>query len=246
MVAIGNFEVIKPSSDFEMVSGEIIRDYPTLVVGVYCKLLTFGSEWSMNIRSLSKELGISLDKTREAITMLEEGGYITRTAVQDESGKMKGWHYTIYGSPVETSERTNAGMSSYRVSQKPTTRFTDNTVFRTEREQKEEKTEEKESDIKKEKKEIEERKEKDADFTIVPSQLVGIVEKWLSYKKERRETYKPRGFEAMVKKLIDYSGGDAIEAEAIITNAMANNWSGFFPLKASNKAPQQYTNKRYW
>lgn len=137
MERAGNTEIIKPSGDFEQVSGEIIRNYPPLVIGVYCKLLSFGKDWAMNIKGLSKSLNISVDKTREAITMLEEGGFITRTARQGENGKFLGWHYRVYGNPVESSERTNAGVASERFIPypadlaknrqhgKPTTRKTD-------------------------------------------------------------------------------------------------------------------------
>lgn len=73
----------------------------------------------------------------------------------------------------------------------------------------------------------------------VPEDLVDVVNTWLNYKKEKQQTYKQSGFNAMVKKLIAYSGGEPQIAQQIIDNAMAANYIGFFPLKNNG---QQQTN----
>lgn len=69
----------------------------------------------------------------------------------------------------------------------------------------------------------------------VPEDLVDVVNTWLNYKKEKQQTYKQSGFNAMVKKLIAYSGGDPQIAQQIIDNAMAANYMGFFPLKNNGR-----------
>lgn len=71
----------------------------------------------------------------------------------------------------------------------------------------------------------------------VPEDLADVVNTWLNYKKEKQQTYKQSGFNAMVKKLIAYSGGDPQIAQQIVDNAMAANYMGFFPLK--NNGQQQ-------
>lgn len=63
-----------------------------------------------------------------------------------------------------------------------------------------------------------------------------VMTEWLEYKKERRETYKSRGLKQCYDKLIKYSNGNPDVALEIIHTAMANNYTGFFPLR---NTPQQ-------
>ena len=64
---------------------------------------------------------------------------------------------------------------------------------------------------------------------------------WLEYKKQRGQTYKGQmSIERMKTKHRNLSGGNIETAKAIIDEAMANNWSGFFALK-----DQPTTNDNY-
>ena len=58
-----------------------------------------------------------------------------------------------------------------------------------------------------------------------------IFDLWLSYKAEKKECYKKRGMDAMIKKLFKFSDDNHEIAMEIITNAISNNYSGFFELK---------------
>lgn len=58
-----------------------------------------------------------------------------------------------------------------------------------------------------------------------------VVERWLSYKREKRQMYTPTGLRVFIKKLLDLSGGDARVAAAIVEQSMAANYAGVFPLK---------------
>jgi len=59
-----------------------------------------------------------------------------------------------------------------------------------------------------------------------------LFDVWLEYKKQRGQTYKGQmSIERMKTKLRNLSGGNIETAKAIIDEAMANNWSGFFALK---------------
>ena len=53
--------------------------------------------------------------------------------------------------------------------------------------------------------------------------MEAVITKWLEYKKEKRQTYKPRGLEAVKKRLMGLSGGDPVIANAIVEQSMANN-----------------------
>lgn len=55
---------------------------------------------------------------------------------------------------------------------------------------------------------------------------------WVEYKKARKQSYKTeQSLHACYNKLVKLSNGDADIACRIIDEAMANNWSGFYPLK---------------
>lgn len=58
-----------------------------------------------------------------------------------------------------------------------------------------------------------------------------LIDKWLEYKKEKNETYKPKGLKQFIKSLIEMSGEDLSIANKIIDNSMCNNYSGIFRLK---------------
>ena len=63
-------------------------------------------------------------------------------------------------------------------------------------------------------------------------EFIPLVEKWLEYKKSRRETYKSEdSIKVFFKKLYELSNGDFVIAEKIIEQSMANNWAGIFELK---------------
>ena len=72
------------------------------------------------------------------------------------------------------------------------------------------------------------------DWSVVPDNLKPIVEEWLKYKREKKQSYKPTGFKSFSKLLNEYSGGDERKARMIIEQSMANNWAGIFELKTSN------------
>jgi hypothetical protein len=63
-----------------------------------------------------------------------------------------------------------------------------------------------------------------------------IVREWLSYKRERKETYKSvRSMQAFVAKLTKLSNGNPKIAREIINQSIANNWAGIFQLKIDHQ-----------
>ena len=66
--------------------------------------------------------------------------------------------------------------------------------------------------------------------------MEAVITKWLEYKKEKRQTYKPKGLESFKRRLMTFSGGDPIIADAIVEQSMANNYAGVFPLKNNHHA----------
>lgn len=75
------------------------------------------------------------------------------------------------------------------------------------------------------------RKSVELDFSKVGNDLMPIVKKWLKYKSEKGQSYKPTGFSTFINKLLKLSGGNIDTARMIIDESIANNWAGIFPLK---------------
>lgn len=67
--------------------------------------------------------------------------------------------------------------------------------------------------------------------TLTESNIRGAMEKWLAYKKERKEKYTPSGLDACIKRLERLSGNDSDIAMQIVEESMANNYAGLFALK---------------
>ena len=65
------------------------------------------------------------------------------------------------------------------------------------------------------------------------------IKKWLRYKSEKKQTYKPVGLEALKKKLIKLSSGDGDIAMKVVEQSMSNNWAGLFPLREERKDSNQ-------
>ena len=57
------------------------------------------------------------------------------------------------------------------------------------------------------------------------------LEMWIAYKKEKRQAYKPRGLEALKKKLLQLSNGNPEYAKVIVEYSMGNNYTGLFAPK---------------
>ena len=54
---------------------------------------------------------------------------------------------------------------------------------------------------------------------------------WLAYKKEKHQTYKPRGLEALKKKPLQLSNWIPEYAKVIVEYSMGNNYAGLFAPK---------------
>jgi hypothetical protein len=70
------------------------------------------------------------------------------------------------------------------------------------------------------------------DNNIIINKYSPLIEKWLEYKKQRKESYVSQdSINLFEKKLMEYSNNDFEKAKKIIEQSMGNNWAGIFPLK---------------
>ena len=61
--------------------------------------------------------------------------------------------------------------------------------------------------------------------------MLEVINEWKAYKKERRQTYTPKGEVMFIKKLLEYSRGCVSVAKQIVENSMANNYAGIYEPK---------------
>ena len=128
MEATGNITIFEPISRFKKVDISLIENenIDCTTLGVYTKLIVLGKKWNLNIKGLRKHLGLSDEKVRKALSLLEQEGYIVRTPYRNEKGQLVGWNYTIYPTPVNEDDRSQAGISKVNPqSQIPTTPISD-------------------------------------------------------------------------------------------------------------------------
>lgn len=108
----GSLIIIEPKERFKKISRHIIENNEPIVIGAYCKIVTLGLKTRLNVKYLTKVLGLSSAKTRSIIVFLESEGYIKREPAKDENGKLKGWLYYVYPEQIDENERSCAGKSS--------------------------------------------------------------------------------------------------------------------------------------
>lgn len=78
------------------------------------------------------------------------------------------------------------------------------------------------------------------DFGTLSPRMISAVEKWLQYKKERRESYKPTGLQAMISQIennVALYGEDAVIG--LIAECMASNWRGIIFDRLKNQPQAQ-------
>ena len=111
MEKTGNITIIESVSRFKKVDISLIENerIDCTTLGVYTKLIVLGKKWNLNVRGLRKHLGLSDEKVRKSLSLLEQEGYIVRTPCRNEKGQLVGWDYAIYPIPVSEDERSKAG-----------------------------------------------------------------------------------------------------------------------------------------
>jgi len=77
---------------------------------------------------------------------------------------------------------------------------------------------------------------KKTDYSFVAPEFKDCFDLWMSYKKERRESYKgEKSLKACYNELLRLSNHDSKTALLIINQSMAANWAGMFELKEQVK-----------
>lgn len=252
----GNIKVIEPKDDFKRIHKSIIRNknIDCLTLGIYCKIVVLGADWQLNIKGLSKILGVSDNKVRASIGILEREGYVMREANYHDN-KLDGWVYNVYPEPLKDEERSRAGYkknsddlqiqccAESSVTQNQTTLESDitengednNNRLNIIEDLKNNKTNNKEKDNKLSSKKNGVGVLSEYDTKDIPQGYEDVVRAWCEYKRGRREKYKNQdSFISMVNRLVSLSKGNPKIAELIVLQSKANNYAGLFPLRSDS------------
>lgn len=218
-------------------------------MGMLSFMLSCADNFKFSVEGLSKISSSKETRVRSALEELKEKKYLHVSPLKDKKGHIIEWSYDIYESPqldlpdvekqdVDFPHLENKHIKKNQLKEESIESYPPLYISP--------QGEKSKTEVEVEEVEVEEAKPKKPKVKIeknplnmdcVPEDLVDVVNTWLNYKKEKQQTYKQSGFNAMVKKLIAYSGGDPQIAQQIIDNAMAANYMGFFPLK--NNGQQQ-------
>lgn len=237
MEKVGNITVIDAKSRFKKVDISLIENenIDCLTLGIYTKLIVLGKKWNLNVKGLRSHLGLSDEKVRKAISILEQEGYIVRTPFRNEKGQLLGWNYTIYPTPVNEDERSKAGKGNEKPQDKlPSSQISDHSdIWGLLNDRKKETIEIKESKEERDKSlsKKDKRYDANADLSYVDATYAAIWQEWLDYKKEIKKQYKTqRGAKSQYNTLIKYANNNPILANAIVKISIEHSWDGLFAL----------------
>ena len=202
---------------------------------VYCYMASKPKEWEFFHTPMAKELGYGVDTLRKYINELVASGWLTKYEQSNEKGVFGAVEYTI------EAERKVIDAENHRHGNLPIRKNTDTENFRHGKI-----PQQKNKDFKENKDclEIIEKKEEinkfisnkkenvyKLDLSAVSDDYMSAITTWLDYKRERKDYYKQRGFNAFYSRLRELSGGDSDKAMKIVEQSMASNYRGIFPIK---------------
>ena len=243
MEKVGNITVVEATSRFKKVDISLIENenIDCLTLGIYTKLIVLGKRWNLNVRGLRSHLGLSDEKVRKALSLLEQEGYIVRTPCRDEKGHLLGWNYTIYPIPVNEDERSKAGKGKENqqvgLPSSPIPDHSDNGGLINNR--KKETVEIKEPKEEKDKSFSKKKAKFDvyADLSYVDAEYADIWKEWLEYKDAIKSQYNAqKGAIIQYNSLLKYADNNVVLANAIVKRSIEHSWQGLFELSDKEKA----------
>lgn len=236
-----NRVIRKKNENYTIISNTVLRDKRITLKskGLIALVMSLPSNWDFTIRGLITIVKEGRDAIYASIKELKQYGYCDVVVCRDERGKLIGNDYVFYEEPHFANDNDspyteNTDMDS-PCTEKP---YTDNPDT------------ENPPQINKEDNKVNNNissslKNYDGyDWNIIDDDMKPIVEDWLRYKREKKQTYKPTGFKTFCRQLIKLSDGKPELAREIIERSMANNWAGIFELNIRSKGsitmiPQQ-------
>ena len=192
---------INKTSDYTVMSNYHLREknMSLKAKGLLSIMLSLPNDWDYSINGLATLSKDGKDSVMGALNELEEFGYLVRSRTINEKGQFLGYDYDIYENPYTENPNTVKPNT-----EKPTQLNT------------------KRTNVDKEITNI--LKEYNFAFEIEEK-----INEWLTYKKEKKQSYKPTGFKTLLKNIQNaiYEIGEQAVLDSI-DNCIASNYSGLF------------------
>lgn len=242
MEKVGNITVVEAQSRYKKVDISLIENenIDCLTLGIYTKLIVLGKKWNLNVKGLRSHLGLSDEKVRKALSLLEQEGYIVRTPCRNEKGQLLGWNYTIYPIPVNEDERSQAGKGKENPQVGlPSSQISDHSdtggLINNRKKETIEIKETKEGIDKS----IPKKKAKFdvyADLSYVDVTFADVWKEWLEYKDAINKQYKTqKGANMQYSSMIRMSDNNPVLANAIVKRSIEMSWDGLSSLTDKQK-----------
>lgn len=218
----------KKNENYTIVSNVCVRDnrISLKAKGLMSLVMSLPNDWDFSIQGLSSIVKEGKSAIYAAINELKEFGYCNVITSRDDKGKIIGNDYTFFEEPctdipyTENQDMDNPNMDNQDLENQPQ-------INKDIKEIKTETIKEKEDTKVSPKKKAQ---ENDEPIVIAP-EMQEVVDKWMQYKKEKKQSYKPTGFKTFYKKLCELSDNNPQVAMAIVEKSMQNNYAGIFALR---------------
>ena len=190
--------------------------------GLLSLMLSLPDDWDYSIMGLVQLSKDGKDSVMNALTELEEIGYLTRTQTTDEKGRFAGYDYDIYENP-----QTGKPCAEKPNTEKPPQLNTN-------------KSNTKESITK------EKRKKESSYDEILSAVSDDLRELYLEYIKMRKMIKAPmtdRALTMLIAKVNELEPNSVENQKKLLETAIMNNWKSVYPLKDSGKADKKQDKK---
>lgn len=93
---------LEKTTDYTVMSNHHLRNSQLSLKakGLLSQILSLPEDWDYTLRGLAQINAEGIDSIRAAIHELEEEGYISRSRVRDENGRLGGCEYVVHEAPV--------------------------------------------------------------------------------------------------------------------------------------------------
>lgn len=218
---MASFKIHK-TSDYTVMSNEHLKDtnLSLKAKGLLSVMLSLPDGWDYSVLGLAALSKDGKDSTISALDELRKCRYVCMTNIRND----KGQYETIYDIYEKPMLENRCGKSESENPPQLNTKI---------------------NNLNKEKVIInnnpKEDRNKGLDLSFVKAEFLPIMEEWLAYKKERKQSYTQRGVVQCYNNLLKYSNSNPDLAADIIFNAIGNNYQGFHALKTGYRRPDATT-----
>lgn len=175
--------------------------------GLYAYIQSKPDDWDFSVERISSQVKEGKPSISAALKELENAGYLSRIRYQTDFGY---WvvEYLLHEFPIQESLHTGIPMQENPIAGKPSNNsnkdLSNKDILY--------------NNISKKDKEIDE----------ILSIRDLIFQKWFDYKREKKQSYKPIGKQALIKTW-EWATDDQLEKA--IDHSISNNWNGIFAKK---------------